>query len=357
MIQTQSIALYLASAILGLAFIWFCGFDARRRASGLKTAAAIERAEREDTFKKTTAQIVGAGAFVIAFAYTLTKDDQTLEQTRAQLAASTYAEGVKLLKEKDLKIQAAGIYLIERVAALRPEYRDPISHTLVALIKDQTPPGKPAKALEVGIDVRAAIRVLGRTAIIGEEQKTSLNLDQSNLAGADLSYLTGFAGNRMHGADLRHANFQYSNLSKTGMSGAEMNDSGAFGPSFSEEIPKREQWYYEKYWYAVQFDCADLSDAQLDGSGLVGAIFGRANLARTNFETANLSRADFTLARNIELANFKDACADTSPLFPTGFNCPLRKCNAPKDAEPKTCKFDNTAKIVTTCKAKNANEG
>jgi uncharacterized protein YjbI with pentapeptide repeats len=327
-----------------VAFIWYCSADARWRVAKLALSDPKDRAEIEDSYRKTTAQVVGAGAVALVFAYNLTKDNQTIEQTQSQAAATTFAEGVKLFKEGDPNVRASGIYLLERVASNRAEYREPIANALVSFIRSKTPTVRSAKAGRIDVDVRAAVHVLGRTAIIPENATTTLNLDGVNLAGADFSYLPGFAGRRLDGADLRVANFIGANLRGTQMSGAEMNDSAAFGPEFNEAVPRRPEWSYEKYWYAVQFDCADLTDALLDGSGLVGALFGRADLQNTHLERAVLSRADFTQAQNLDKAHFDNACADDVVQFPEGFDCQLRRCNEPLKATPSTCRYRSGAK-------------
>jgi hypothetical protein len=90
-------AVLLTTAIaIGIGFIWYCDADARWRAAKLKLSNDKDRAEIEDSYRKTTAQIVGAAAVTLVFAYNLTKDNQTIEQTRSESAATTFAEGVKL---------------------------------------------------------------------------------------------------------------------------------------------------------------------------------------------------------------------------------------------------------------------
>jgi uncharacterized protein YjbI with pentapeptide repeats len=170
-----------------------------------------------------------------------------------------------------------------------------------------------------------------------------VNLDAANLAGADFGRLTGFRNRRLQGADLRVANFHHADLGGTRLSGAEMNDSAAYGPDFTDETPRRSSWSYEKYWYSVQFDCADLTDTQLDGAGLTGALFGRANMNRTNLDRANISRADFTRVRNLDTVNFGDACADDTPQFPEGFVCQIRKCSEIERGTGKICVFSSSA--------------
>jgi len=336
---SYEVVLMAFAIVIGIGFIWYCGADARRRTARLNIQDDKDRAEIEDTYRKTTAQVVGAAAVTLVFAYNLTKDNQTMELAASQAAATTYAEGVKLFKDDNPTVRASGIYLLERVASNRAEYREPIASTLVAFIRNETPDSKPAKAHRIDVDLRAAVHVLGRTAIIPDDSTTTLNLDGVNLAGADFSNLKGFAGRRLDGADLRAANFIGANLRGAQLSGVDMNDSGAYGPEFTDEVTHRPEWSYEKYWYAAQFDNADLTGAMLDGSGLAGVLFGRANLKDVNLERTVLSRADFSLAKNLETANFGSACADSPPVFPEGFACKLRSCNAPPAENPPHCAY------------------
>ena len=340
-----NVGLFSAAIIVGCGFIWFCGYNAKIRIKVIQFPKDKDKAELEDNFRKTAAQIVGGGAVVLVAAYTLTKDNQTFELTRVQSALTAYSEGAKLLMEKDPTVRAAAIYLLERVVSIRPEYSDPVARTLVAFILRASPQQKPPKAIHVDVDVRAAVQVLGRTALIPSNERNSLNLDAANLAAADFGGLSGFRYRRFEGADLRNANFAGADLTGARLSGTEMNDSGAYGPSFSAMIPQSPDWSYQKYWYTVQFDCADLTHTQFDGAGLVGALFGYANVDSANFERANISRADFSQARNLESADFMNACADEPPIWPKGFECqlPTRKCSEPLNDKPLLCSYKNGA--------------
>src|ERR1700730_8211192 len=143
--------LLLVAILVGVTFIWYCGEDARRRVARLSIPDDKDRAEVEDNYRKTTAQVVGAAAVALVFAYNLTKDNQTIEQTQSQSAATTFAEGVKLFKDKDQTVRASGIYLLERVASNRPEYQEPIANALVSYIRGNAPSSKPLRAGEIGV--------------------------------------------------------------------------------------------------------------------------------------------------------------------------------------------------------------
>jgi len=333
-------AIIALSVVIGLVFIALCPLYAQERIKNFTFASQFEKATAEDNFTKTAAQVLGGAAVIFVFAYTLTKDNEEHELTRTQSAANAYEKAVKLLQEDSPTVRAGAIYLLERVASIDSSYKDPIANTLVGFLKqnngEKSQPEKPAL---VDVDVRATIHVLGRTTFIPIKLSTILNLDGFKLDGADFSWLSGFSERRLQGTHLHVANFTGTNLTKTRMSGAEMNDSEAYGTQFSSSVPLANDWFYKKYWFAVQFDCANLTETQLDGSGLVGALFGRAKLNKTNFSRAVLSRADFSKARGLETSNFTDACADESPIWPDNFECPLRKCSeALRNATP-SCNY------------------
>lgn len=334
-------ALFVSAATIALMFIWFCGWDASRRLTKFEIPDQKDRATLDDGFRKTTAQIVGAAAVVLVFAYTFTKDNLAFEQARGQSAASVYSEGTKLLKEENPTVRAAGIYLVEKVGALEAQYHDPISRTLVEFVKQNTFPIHTAKPQFVGADVKAAIHVLGRTTPISDRDKYSLNLDHANLAGADFSWSSGFKERHLQAADLRHANFQHADLRRTWLNGSNMNDSGAYGPEFTDEVPRGKDWdLWRKFDYAVQFDCADLTGAELADAGLVGVLFGHADMKFANLNNSNVSRADFTKVRNLDKVHFGIACADERPYFPAGFICELRTCSGPPLEDRKMCHFE-----------------
>ena len=78
------IGLALAALLGALGFIFWCDWDARRRVKAYANPQEKDKAELEDTFRKTTAQVIGAAAVVLVFAYTLTEDSGTFQQARAQ---------------------------------------------------------------------------------------------------------------------------------------------------------------------------------------------------------------------------------------------------------------------------------
>jgi hypothetical protein len=83
-----------------------------------------------------------------------------------------------------------------------------------------------------------------------------------------------------------------------------------------------------------------LSGAQLADAGLVGVLFGRADMNLTNLNNSNISRAEFTKVRNLDKVNFGSACADDRPRFPVGFACELRSCTGlPPGEKQKMCRF------------------
>lgn len=186
------IGLALFALMGALGFIYFCDWDARRRVKVYARLEAKDKAGLEDTFRKTTAQVIGAAAVVLVFAYTLTKDSGTFQLTRAQMAAGAYSEAVKLLDQKnDADVRAAAIFLLERVASLQVEYQQPVAYTLVAIIRAAAPIQRRDKMVPVDAGIQAIIQIFGRTTIL-PLSASSQDLDGKNLAGGNFVRLDGF---------------------------------------------------------------------------------------------------------------------------------------------------------------------
>lgn len=315
---------------------YYFEYEARKKLKGYSISSDKERAEIENEFIKTAAQVLGGIAVLITFVYNLNKDNELYHLTIMQSAATTYAEATKLLNEANTPIvRASAIYLLEQVALLDVNfnYKESIANTLVAFIHSQGKKNKTEKDQRVNADVRAAIHVLGRTAEIPISKVESMNLDNTFLAGADFENLKEFRGRRFQGADLRSANFKKADLSNTRFSGVNMNDYCSIGSTFKKQT--REWKENKRHWYVAVFNRANLRHAKFEGAGLAGVIFEKADLYRTNFKLSELTRADFTDSRNIEFASFEGACADEAPTWPKNFHLRLPKCKGSKNVSKK----------------------
>jgi uncharacterized protein YjbI with pentapeptide repeats len=136
-------------------------------------------------------------------------------------------------------------------------------------------------------------------------------------------------------ATLYGADFQGLDLSNTAFDGSRMADWEAFGGSRTDDLPADNSYLAAKSLFTVNFEGAKLRCAGFDNVGMGGVVlkntdlehvsFWRsdlsradlsgANLSEANFQEARLTGADFRGAKNVEKANFTDACSDRPPQF------------------------------------------
>jgi hypothetical protein len=324
------------------------------------------KTEAEDNFLKTAAQILGgatAAAFIVAFVYTFQKDSKDQELTveqlnltkdqiklvRSQTAASIYTEAFKIFQNNgsstsNIEANTGAIYLLETAVNIDPTYKESVTYNLVQYLRrkafrERTP--NPKENYRISSELDAAIRVLGRTAVIPYERRFEFALDNLKLAGANFGWLTNFNGLQLRAADLRGVNFSHAILTNADVSGSEMNDDNAFGQSL--ELDKKplgwDEW--QRYPYIAIFNCANLENTTFKNSGMRGALFKGTNLTKTIFNGVDLTRADFSQARNLDKAIFTSACAKEKPKWPGGFVCELKDCNIPEKERMTTCKFNS----------------
>lgn len=83
--------------------------------------------EAVDNSRKTLAQIFGGAAIVLTFAWSFSKDSETLEQARRQNANQQYISSAQMLAESNsVATCTAGIFSMGEVARTRSEYHMPV---------------------------------------------------------------------------------------------------------------------------------------------------------------------------------------------------------------------------------------
>jgi hypothetical protein len=183
-------------------------------------------------------------------------------------------------------VRLGGIYALERIAVDSKRDHPTVVEVLSAYVRERTGPiyvVRPAnrrtahpltlrKKVKLGVDVQAALTVLGRLprrAGVSRGDLSWANLTDVNLARADLTESL-LMGAKLTGATL-----------------------------FRAKLPK------------VGLVAADLTRANLTLADLRGAYLGAADLTGADLSSANLSRADLTLVDLIEaelsLANLTQA--------------------------------------------------
>jgi len=148
-----------------------------------------------------------------------------------------------------------------------------------------------------------------------------------------------------------------------------MADREAFGSSWTTNTPKEMDYVTAKHLFTVNFEGARLVHAGFDNAWMGGANLRDADLTGASFWKADLSRADltgaknvkngasfeeatltdalffktdlegvsfrgakldgtkFADAKNVEKADFTEACSDRKPLFDESVHITLKSCN------------------------------
>jgi uncharacterized protein YjbI with pentapeptide repeats len=210
------------------------------------------RADVEDNFRKTIGQLLG-GAAVLAgagFAYLQFQQQQTAAHDL--VISNQVAKGFELLGHKDkdeITLRLGGIYALEGVMNTSKQYYQPVLEALCAFIRGAAETSEGA----IGSDIRAALNVIGRRALLGEAVP---DLRRVHFPKADLPHLE-LIGTDLSGADLSDAHLSVAvligtNLSKAVLIGADLSGAGLIGTNLS----------------GADLSGANLSDANLSGADL-----------------------------------------------------------------------------------------
>ena len=327
----------LVLLVMGVLFVVACYIVPQRFVQRYHLTAPKDKAEVVDAYRKTFAQVIGGLALAVTFAWTIYRDNETLDQgkkqlntqqffQRAQLSNQQFVEGAKLLKE-DVGPSAAGVNALGQVAATQPEFQSPVVTTLIAFIKS----GKMVKSQNdliipdnapgtIPANIQAALSVIAKRNQSTDEQITSadkvyrydgsggnffrLNLYRAYLVRARFSGLGpegAFRNVSFQGASLYGADFHGLDLSNTGFDGSRMADWEAYDSKWTPTTPKEDLDYIDaKHLFTVNFEGAKLIRAGFDRVRMGGANLKGADLEGASFWKADLSRADLTGAKNLK---------------------------------------------------------
>jgi hypothetical protein len=126
------------------------------------------RADVEDNFRKTAGQAIGGLAVLIGAGFAYLQFQGQQQASRDLLISNQVAKGFELLGNKDNQLQQrlGGIYALEGVMNTSKEYYRPVLEALSAFIRDRA--AETNKGAKLGSDLRAALNVIGRRALLGE---------------------------------------------------------------------------------------------------------------------------------------------------------------------------------------------
>jgi uncharacterized protein YjbI with pentapeptide repeats len=366
------IAAVLLLAALG---IWWCApLYAVKKFTGLTTDK--EKADVEDSYRKTVGQVLGAIALIVTFGWTFTKDRETIDLSRDQFVNQQFITAAGLLKETSVSTRIAGLYGIEQIASAKQagdaqnQYLTPGLRATIGFVKH--PPSPAAGKQAITADVQSAIAIL---AHLNENHLLDVDLRDANLTRGDFrrSGTKAFTDADFQGAILYGADMSGLDLTKAKFGGSFMSYLEAYGAS---DWPSPQIFEDTRRQFAVKFDESKLLDANFDhvnmngvslrNSCLAGVSFYSTDLSRGFFQSAkmggepecgsaknkayffkatlveadfdkvdigdvsfaetNLTKTDFSNAKNVAKATFTGACADQKPKFPPPFDIALPPC-------------------------------
>lgn len=244
-----------------------------------------------------------------------------------------YNAAISNLASPSTETRLGGIYALQSLMQDAPHDQPTIVAVLAAYVRDHAKLTKPPLNPLV-TDTQAALTVIGTRDTANDSPQDPIDLDQAQLAEAQLSF-GHFAHANLDSADLadadlRHANLTHADLAATDLHGAQLWKSTLTGADLSEA----------NLSYAILAG-ADLTHANLLGANLTGASLTHAEISGnlsdailidTNLTGADLTGADLRAARlgSADLIGAKLAGADlrwAMPRWATLSHAYLRNAN------------------------------
>lgn len=173
----------------------------------------------------------------------------TLRQVRANREGHTiglFTKAIEQLASEDLSVRHGGVYALELLAELDPNYRGHAHALLTAFIRQHAPwpPVRPEEELAAeraryhggaADDIGAALGVLGRGSVIepgDSSELESVDLREASLTGLAIPNLC-LAHANLAGADLRDANLAGATLADVILRDADLRGANLTGADLS----------------------------------------------------------------------------------------------------------------------------
>ena len=300
-------------------------------------ADPMARAELENEFRKTLAQVVLGVVVLVGLYFTrrqmiaterrVTAAEQTVEVGREGQITERFTRAVEQLGSDKMEVRLGGIYALERIAKDSAKDRWQVMEVLTAFVRENkwckmlTPKACQEPDCVVPTDIQAILNVLRRRNAKCEGTDQVLDLSNSVLLRANLRYVnlkrTNLLGANLReasllGADLRRTNLRHIELDRANLSNADLRNA-----YLGEIHPHRSRRLNGSFSEAVLKD-ADLRDANLQGVSFRGADMQGANLASADLQGSNLANANLQYANlaNTDLreGEFNDSNFSNSKL-------------------------------------------
>jgi hypothetical protein len=207
------------------------------------------------------------------------------------------------LGSEKIDIRLGGIYALEQIAIDSAKYHWTIVEILSAFIREKRPLDSTDP---VGIDVRAALIVIGRRNVKQDPSNNSINLKSVNLG--DVEVLC---------AKLLSVDFGKAILNRSNLSGSSLTCANLSGANLSNAI-----------LHHADLRGANLTKTDLSNADLSNTILNMANLSGANLGDANLSHtrlwgADLSTSENLTRDQLNVAIINEHTKLPDYLNIPI----------------------------------
>jgi hypothetical protein len=307
-----------AAVVIAVAEVWWWVPRWQANSLRLQVRNAKDRADLEDSFRKSIGQLFGGAAVLIGagFAYYQSQLAQQASQnqiaaSRDQLISQQVSRGFEQLASDKLAMRLGGIYTLEGVMNASEQYHKPVLEALCAFVREGTKVQAvlvdPAKGvfgksslgnsmhepLPPATDIQAALAVIGRRAHTADVAR----LPGANLSGIDLGVVISLSGSEMSGVDLSRAALPWADLSRANLSEANLSEAVLIRSNLSGAFLIR----------------ANLRETRLQGADLSGAILIRTNLSGALMTDTKVSQSQLD-----------EACGDEKTRLPAGMT--IKRC-------------------------------
>ena len=290
-----------------------------------------KKANLENEYRKTMAQILGGFALLGGFYFTW----RGLRASEQQQITERFSRAVGQLGDERSAIRIGAIYSLERIARDSRQDYWPVIELLCAFIRGdarQTEPqtGSIEEPIQPPPDIRAALTVLRRRAFSNEDpERDTIDLSGAQLVGVELRDIHLERALLMD-ANLEHAYLQSSFLTGARLLRARLDEARLRSAKLEGAVLKNAQLQRAVLRRALlrkadlegvnlreaRLPEANLESANLSSAVLAGADLRRANLAGAVFTGADLRGADLTGAHGLTSDQLSQAIVDETTKLP-----------------------------------------
>jgi uncharacterized protein YjbI with pentapeptide repeats len=222
---------------------------------------------------------------------------KNLKVTEDKHVTERFSKSIEHLGSGKIDICLGGIYALEQIAIDSPKYHWTIVEILSAFIREK----RPLDSTEiVGIDIQAALNVLGRRKVEQDPKGKYINLRKVNLTGVEIQ------STNLNPANLNHVDFSGANLNHVDFSGAILDYANLHETDLSDANLRG------AILNNANLKVSNLNNADLYGANLRWADISEANLSQATLINVNFQATDFKGA-NLNGAIFCDVIRNANP--------------------------------------------